>query len=43
MLVGLIVGVIIGYVAFAPGMASMRNELWSKINGLVGGPSTPIK
>ena len=40
-LVALIVGIIIGYVAFAPGMASVRQDGWAKINELTGaGPTS---
>ncbi len=35
-LVALIVGIAIGYVAFAPGMASIRQDGWAKISELTG-------
>ncbi len=42
--VGLIVGVLIGYVAFAPEMASIRKEGWSKISETIGtAPGNPNK
>ena len=35
-MIGLILGVIIGYVAFAPDMASTRQQISSKISEIVG-------
>jgi hypothetical protein len=36
MLIALIVGIAIGYVAFAPEMASTRQDVWSKIKETAG-------
>jgi hypothetical protein len=35
-MVGLVLGVIIGYVAFAPDMVSMRQQISSKFTEMVG-------
>jgi hypothetical protein len=36
MLIALIIGIAIGYAAFAPEMAPMRKDWWSKITEMTG-------